>query len=714
MITAALGLIAALVTLATNLIQLLIAKRRMSPEQPQLQEASVAAEARPEVDRTPSGLPRRCRPFINREAELEEAIVHVCEEREVVLAFEGSRGVGKSAAATELAYRLQEESPASNFDLSDHIFIWVNGRNGQTTLTDIGRSLCIETDDQSVSAGSDRDKLDRLRRHLAQQKTALILDNLTLSDDADSADLRELLDTVPEGSLVIAAINRDDGFDACRVPLKEFSAKDVEKLVAAQVKRLKLEPPGEFDKEFAGRLHEVVGGHPGTITWFLRACKKGGMPARERLEALQRGQGLERLFAPIWSALPEKSRALLAACDCLGGLGSAAQLAVACDCTPEEALGTVEELLDEGLLSVMRSAGQAVFVCSQAFGLFVAGETPIEMRYRSLQRLARHYVAMLLAAPEDARALLPEVDALRAVFDGLGRMTVDQVEDPELELDLQELFRRTLDVLLTLGLFDDRLTAAKHAYESAMRTGSFKCASLASEVLAGTHAFRGDFEAAELSLHQGWIAAEASGDEGEFARQQYNEGFLRYRMRQPQAALEAAAGADERAVRAGDEETLINVLDMRAAAHLYLGEVDHCEAAAIRCLAVCEEIGWERAKAFPLRFLAEVAIHKNSPEARELVARALGFSERYGDQRQQARVCLTKARMHLLARELDEAEPAASRAANEAQRLGLPPEEEEARALEDAIRLVRRSPALLDDYVARRPVRLTDAPVAGD
>jgi tetratricopeptide (TPR) repeat protein len=711
--TAGVGLAAAFVTLSSNVIQLRLARRK-DPEAASELPPVVACseqESPPRVD----SLPSRYRAFVNRDVELGDAMSQICIQREAVLAIEGARGIGKSAAATELAHRLMGESPRGSVDLREHAFVWVDGRNGCTTLADIGRSLCVETDDQSIAAGSERVKLDRLRTHLATRKTALVLDNLSLSGDHDSEILRELLRTVPDGSLVIAAVNRPDGLDAYRVALGELSVDDVRKLIDRQVARLKLEPPEEFDEAFAKRLYEIVGGHPGTITWFLRAYKSSGETLDERLNALQLGKDLAELFEPIWSHLSDDCKALLAACDCLGGRATAAQLAIACDIPADQAQARAKELLDEGLFGVVRSAGRSAFTCPQAFALFAAGETPVHVRYTYLQRLARHYIAALQAAPEDARAVIPEVDAIRAVFEGLSRQQLDGLAQPQLEADLQRLFEVTLDILLTLGLFDDRIAAATSAYESAIRTQDYRCASLAAHVLSGTHAFRGDFEAAATALAHGWTAAEQSGDTREIARQMYTAGFLWYRSRKPREALDAVEGADDRALAANDLESLVNILDMRSAALLYLGELDECDSVALRCLDICEKMQWERAKAFPLRFRAEVAIHRGaSQEAGDLLERAYRIASGHHDQRQLARVSLTMARMHLLDGELDAAELAAAHAVTETQRLSLPPEEEEALALRDAIRLARRSPALLHDYASRRPTRLTDAPVAGD
>jgi hypothetical protein len=702
-------------TLAANAIQLRLVRRNAAQEVAVAPVDPVAPSVHASLPQRSGNLPRRYRPFVNRDSELREALNQIYDGGESVLAFEGARGIGKSLAATELAHRLLEEPAHGAVDLCEHTFVWVRGYNGCTTVADIGRSLSLETGDQSVAAGAEIAKLDRLRAHLARRKTALVLDELWLSHDTDSEVLRELLATVPEGSIVIAAVNRDEDLDAFSVPLDEFDLQDVRKLIDAQVERLKLKPVDRFDEAFAGRLYELVGGHPATITWFLRAYKSSGQTLEERLRALAQGAGLDRLFATVWDHLDGQQRALLAACECLGGKASAEQLAIACEVGREEAGSIAERLLGEGLLGVMRATDRSAFTCPQAFALFVAGKTPLAVRYEYLRRLARHYVSSVAADPENAQALQQHAEVLRALFDGLARQQVDGIEDPELERDLQELFRATLDILLTLGLLDDRIAAARYAYESAVRTEHYRYASLACEVLAGTHGLRGEFELAESVLAHGWLAAESSGDGGEIARQMYCEAFLRYRSGNARGALDSLVGADDRALTASDLETVINVLDTRCAAQLYLGQLDPCEVGAERCLTLCEQIGWERAKAFPLRFLAEVAIQSDRPaHARELLGRAESLATAYGDRRQSVRVSITAARMRLLEGDLDAAELAATRAAAEAQELWLPPEEQEARALEHMVRLCRSSPATLEDYISRRPLRLTDAPVAGD
>ena len=205
MVTAGVALAGGVATLVANAIQLRLARRNAVQDAPVAPDDSALLPVRASSTQRGGNLPRRYRPFVNRDSELREAIAEICNGRESVLAFEGAHGIGKSVAANELAHRLLEEPFYGAVDLREHEFIWVRGHNGCTTVADIGRSLSLETGDQSVSAGADTAKLDSLRAHLARHKTALVLDDLWLSQDTDSEDSARAARDGPGG------INRDRG-----------------------------------------------------------------------------------------------------------------------------------------------------------------------------------------------------------------------------------------------------------------------------------------------------------------------------------------------------------------------------------------------------------------------------------------------------------------------------------------------------------------------
>jgi tetratricopeptide (TPR) repeat protein len=291
---------------------------------------------------------------------------------------------------------------------------------------------------------------------------------------------------------------------------------------------------------------------------------------------------------------------------------------------------------------------------------------------------------------------------------------LDELALREQDDDLQALFRASLDIFYTLGLFDDRLFAGRLAYDSAEKASNHRAASLASEVRASTYALRGEFGRADEALALGELAAERSRDPSEEARQKVCSGVVLYRRGDARGALHAIEGAEALARDAGNLETAVNALAVEISAHWYSGETDACERAARRCLRTCEEMGWKRPVAFPLRYLAEAAIQRGHIEqAREQLGRAREIASAYDDKRGIARIGLSEARLELAAGRLRDAGQAARRAASEARALGLPPETREARALEKAIRRALLLPPLRWHYRRRLPHRLTDAPVGG-
>src|SRR5262249_38284482 len=151
------------------------------------------------------------------------------------------------------------------------------------------------------------------------------------------------------------------------------------------------------------------------------------------------------------------------------------------------------------------------------------------------------------------------------------------------------------------------------------------------------------------------------------------------------------------------------------AALWYMGQSEEAEAAAKQCLETCRAIPWHRAMAYPMRDLAEIAIHRRSfDEATEFLDQARTLALNYEDKRQLARVQLTEARLPLLRRQFAAARLKAAVAEAEATKLGLPAEAEEAGALRVAAGRARVFFPLGLYYTWRRPTRLTDAPVGGD
>jgi hypothetical protein len=652
-------------------------------------------------------LPARLQYFVDRAAALEQAVAQIS-AGERVLAIEGSTGVGKSAVATELVHRLRSEDTEGIPDLGAHDYLWIDGDDGCLTLVEICHQVTLVTGDQSVSSVADDAKLHALRAHLAGNKTVLLLDNIKFPSDSSVDPLRALLRTVPSGSLVIAAVNSPYALDASRVVLQELEPRYVLELVQHEARRLGLGDPNLFDEAFAGRLQGAVGGNPRLIETFLRAVSRSPASLEKLLEAVERGEGLRELFLPVWAELSARSRWVLGACAYLRGQAVADQLAVACEIDREDLSRVLAELMQVGFLTVVRSGGRPeVYVCPYSVQRFAIGETQADAIAAFTGRLTAYYIRQFAREPENAQWAIPHIAGIKAVLQWLS----DRGDDA----DAQGLFASILDIFFTLGLFDDRITTGRLAYESAMRAGNHRSASLATDVLASTHAARGELEEAREAVALGLLAAERSDDPGERARQMRANAVLLYKSGEAVRAITAMDGADELARETGELEILVNILGLRTVAHWYVGAFAEAEAAAESGLRVCREMSWQRATAYPLRNLAEVAIHRGDLDrARMLVEQAGKIAAAFGDRRQMARIRLTTARLELVSRNVRAARSEAFSAESDAIELGLAPELQEARAIRVAAARAGLFPPVGRYYARRRPPRFTDAPVGGD
>src|SRR4249919_339832 len=296
------GLLAGGVALTTALIG-----RRTAVEEREArrQEREAAAAA----DSPGVLLPPRLRCFVDRSEVLEEAISQIG-AGERVLAIAGGAGVGKSAVATELAHRLRADGEGRGPDLRAHDFLWIDGKNDCPTLVDICRQVTLLTGDQSLSSVAGSAKLEALRAHLARTKTVLLLDNVKFEGDLSAEPLRELLRTIPSGSLAIASLNSPYALNGPRVLLEDLKPEHASELIRHEVRRLGLEED-LFDAELVARLQRAIGGNPRLIESFLRALGRSSRPLEELLEAVERGEGLRELYLPVWDELSEAARMIL-------------------------------------------------------------------------------------------------------------------------------------------------------------------------------------------------------------------------------------------------------------------------------------------------------------------------------------------------------------------------------------------------------------------
>ena len=639
--------------------------------------------------------------LVNRQHEVRDALLRL-NAGEAVLTIEGDIGIGKSTVANAVAHRLHEACVRADTTPTQdsRTFLWIDCSYRCPSIADICRPLSLLT--------GDHEKPDSLRAHLAMHRTVLILDDMALADDPDSQALRAFVRTIPAGSSVITSIDRPGELAGSHLLVETLDLDHVKELIRQEVGDLGLPNASDFDDAFAGRLQGLVGGNPRMIQRFLQTLKYRSQSIEERFEAVERGDDMPDLFMSRWAELTGDSQLALSACACLRGQAIKEQLVIACELADDRASRCLDELVAAGLITTVRISGRPnVYTCAPGLRRFVLAQTAEPTLQGFIRRLVRHYIDYFSDNWEDAPGAIPHMAAVQVLLEELSAVNNDR--------DLQRLLTVTLDIYFTLGLFDDRISAGTLAYHSAIRAENYGAASLASAMVANTRAIRGEIERAREALALGMVAARHSQTPREIARQMRCNGYVSYRASEPKRALDAIEGADVLARKAGDLNNVVDILGLRTAAHWYLGSRTDAERAARSCLELCEEIGWRRGVAYPLRDLAEIAAHEGEYQtAQALLERARSASEQYGDRRQLARLSLTEARMCLLLGRLTAAVRIARAAEMQASEVGLPPEHREARALRLAARRARLLPPLRLYYKWRRPIRLTDAPVGGD
>lgn len=684
------GALTALLKLATALINFLTAReKRRAAKLEEPVEAGLALPPRPAL--------------INRDRELAEATGKL-RKGDRVLAIEGEVGVGKSATATELAYRLQEREGRRR---GRRAFIWIDCEDRCPSLTRLCESLSTLTGDRALGAAARDEKLEAIRAHLVENPTVLLLDNLRMSDRGRWKALVKLLKAVPRNSAVIVSVNSPGVLPIAKVRLSDLELSEARDLIRQEVDRLGLEAPDLQDEECVDRMLDQFGGNPYLITSFINGLDSSPDTVEARLEAASKGDGAEAVLAEHLSSLSRDARSILAVCALLHGNAIPAQLALATEGSEEQVSIVLAELMAAGLVTCIRLEGRPnMFTCGVGVRNLVLASTPASEIEVFTERLARHYIDRFSSDWENAAAAIPHVGTMAVVAE---QLYAEGKSDA-----LHDLFSAVLDILFTLGRFDERMAIATLAYKKAICDENFQRAARASAARTMNCAIRGELAAAEEAAALGKLAAERAGLPRELARQQRVRAYVAYRSRDPRKALSLLEGADELAEEAGDKHILVDLQDLRAACYWYLGEMDRCEAAAREHQRLADSIPWERVKAYSPQMLAEGAMHRGDfAEARALLQRSRAVATKYEDQRMLVRIAISEARLQLLGGSPRTGREIVRAAIAHGRRVGLREEVREARALRRALRLAILPPARFY-YRRRRPQRLAKAPIAGD
>ncbi len=649
--------------------------------------------------------------MVDRTKEVTQLLDHLG-RGEYVIAIEGSIGVGKSALAMEVAHRLAERRTGNRHAPGAHEWlVWIDAHNTLLSLADIARTMSFVSGDQSLAAAPAEHKREALLSFLAAHPSVLVIDNLRLTA-VGAEQVVHFLRTLPSGSLAIVSANTLGQLEAPRVLLSELQLEHMRELLRFEADRRDVAALKDVGDALARRLYKVLGGNPRVIKLFVLACARSQHESvEELLDSLATGaiSLTDGLFGTVWSDMTPLGRQVLATCSYLDGRATAEQVQAALGLADSDLRLPIEQLWADGLLSARRYLDQTWYSCSAALCGFVLGQTPAAEIAAIRDRLASHLTARFQSDWEDAAGAMSHVEAMRILLKDLDRHGEYRA--------CVDLFAVALDLLFTLGLFDDRIELGWVSYHAATELGLPEERSLALSVVSSTHAIRGEDAEAAAAVQLGLQIAREAGSGKEIARQLRCEGFRLFRAGRALEALAVVQNEDAEAVAiaAGDMNNAIDIQSLKGAAYWHLGDLTQCEAEVRRFVSACEQLPWERGKAYAIRDLAEILLMQGSyTSADALVRQAQDIATEYKDTRQLARISLTQARLRLFQGRMREARALARSAAQRSRDLVLLGEAAEAEAVARAAARALRSPLARIRTVRHPQTRFTEMTVGGD
>jgi tetratricopeptide (TPR) repeat protein len=271
------------------------------------------------------------------------------------------------------------------------------------------------------------------------------------------------------------------------------------------------------------------------------------------------------------------------------------------------------------------------------------------------------------------------------------------------------------ELLFILGLFDERVAYSRDAALACERMGDLSRKAHFLILVGGTLPLQGKYGDAEKALNEALQSARSAHDDSEVSRALRTLSLNAYRQSRYEQANELLKGTDELAIRAGDMHNYVDILYLHGCIEFMQGDYDRAEATLELMLETSQEIQWERAKAYALRELGEIAeLRHDYAEALESFEKGLTIALSYGDRRQIARLQMSLANLSMYMGNLSKAEKLALEAQDTFGRLGMWNELAEVEAILSRLRKRPKWFWSLITRVSKPRVRYTNKPIGGD
>lgn len=645
--------------------------------------------------------------LVNRTTEV-ESIKTAIDSNESIISIAGPTGVGKSAIAVSgVALYRDDTSETKRIHRNT---LWIDVHDSCPTLKDLARVLSLCFSQPGLSAAPSHDKELVIRRFLADNPTVLVIDNLTPAKNEDQQALMDLLESLPAGSCAVLSWGESVVARGHLIRVEDLSLEHAGDLLVREAKRqcVLLCKASDTTKTVT-EIYDRLGGNPQGLKWLVLEIKNSARSVGEALDRLvsRDSRIYAELFGNIWDILDQKHKTVMIGVADARMPTSREYLSAATGLTAHDLHESVDALLKMGILE--RAADRPnphvrLPNITRSYVIFNADQGEIGANRR---RLIEYYIQRLESDWEDAAGVEDDIENIIQVF-------LNARQDGDC-ISVLKLFVLILDILFTLGLFDDRITLGHAAVDCARRVNDPTKEALAWSVISSTHTLRAEYRQADQALVEGRLAAENSASVQAIAYQARCRAYNLYREGRIAEAKEELAGSLEQADSVGDVHGAIDIVALECSFALYEHRITEAKTAIDDFNNRIQAAGWRRAEAYPYQEYAELALwQRNFTEARDWAEKAQQIASQYRDRRQLIRIELTLGRIALYQGDLDGAETTLAKAASEAAVYGLTNELTEIRAHLDETR--RKPRWLWARWYARRkvPNRLSTLPIGGD
>lgn len=340
-----------------------------------LSEDSAVLHNLPEAEYEDTGL-------VGRDSEVEELLGLLRRRREPILTVTGEGGIGKTALALEVAYRLVDE-PNPHFDA----ILWTSLKHERLTAHGV-REIHDATVDllsasQSLGSVLDADfrgSLNDLAEALAGLNVLIVFDNL---ETIGGAEFRELYETLPDTVSYLVTSRQGVGEFERRYPLSPLSDKQAVHLFNDLVRSRRMSVLLRLSKDSRLQIVQGLRNSPLAIRWWVLAVEAGRDPGQ-----LMRSQNelLEFCVRSVYSALSESATEILVCLLVLNG-----------PTTPDQLILLIHRSQDDvssGLQDLIRGSLVKRETTSSAGGLIsTIALTPTASRFLARDGVIEQHVA---------------------------------------------------------------------------------------------------------------------------------------------------------------------------------------------------------------------------------------------------------------------------------------------------------------------------------